>query len=31
MAERADWKDAPHLVTAVQQKYRFLVTYNTAD
>ena len=31
MAERADWKDVPHLVTAVQQKYRFLVTYNTAD
>ncbi|NBC00117.1 MAG: PIN domain-containing protein [Bacteroidetes bacterium] len=31
MADRADWKDVPHLVTAVQQQCRFLVTYNTAD
>ncbi len=31
MVERADWKDAPHLATALQHQCRFLVTYNTED
>lgn len=31
MSELADWKDVPHLVTALQQQCPFLVTYNTVD
>jgi len=31
MANLADWKDVPHLVTAFQHECQFLATYNTDD